>query len=146
MMSCISEIGGSAGPLFGTFYLRAGMSARGKTSMEAADWVASFEAGATGVSQLGMSTEGEKTMLDALFPASRAMQEALKAGKSFREVLAAGAQAAREGVEYTKTIQASKGRAAYIGERSLGHQDPGATTIMLIIESIRKAAVEKNAE
>ena len=145
-MSCISEIGGSAGPLFGTFYLRAGMSARGKTSMEAADWVASFEAGATGVSQLGMSTEGEKTMLDALFPASRAMQEALKAGKSFREVLAAGAQAAREGVEYTKTIQASKGRAAYIGERSLGHQDPGATTIMLIIESIRKAAVEKNAE
>ena len=145
-MSCISEIGGSAGPLFGTFYLRAGMSARGKTSMEAADWVAGFEAGATGVSQLGMSTEGEKTMLDALFPASRAMQEALKAGKSFREVLAAGAQAAREGVEYTKTIQASKGRAAYIGERSLGHQDPGATTIMLIIESIRKAAVEKNAE
>ena len=145
-MSCISEIGGSAGPLFGTFYLRAGMSARGKTSMEAADWVAGFEAGATGVSQLGMSTEGEKTMLDALFPASRAMQEALKAGKSFREVLAAGAQAAREGVEYTKTIQASKGRAAYIGERSLGHQDPGATTIMLIIESIHKAAVEKNAE
>lgn len=145
-MSCISEIGGSAGPLFGTFYLRAGMANRGKTSMEPADWVASFEAGAVGVSQLGMSAEGDKTMLDALFPAGRAMQEALEAGKSFQEILAAGAEAAKDGVEYTKTIQASRGRAAYIGERSIGHQDPGATTIMLMLQAMHKVAVEMKAE
>lgn len=145
-MGCISEIGGSAGPLFGTFYLRAGMYNHGKTAMTAADWVESFEAGAVGVSQLGMSTEGEKTMLDALFPAGRAMKEALEAGKSFQEILAAGAQAAKEGVEYTKTIQASKGRAAYIGERSIGHQDPGATSIMLMLQAMHQIAVEMNAE
>ena len=145
-MSCISEIGGSAGPLFGTFYLRAGMVNHGKIAMEPADWVASFEAGAVGVSQLGMSTEGEKTMLDALFPADRAMQEALEAGKSLQEILAAGVEAARDGVEYTKTIQASKGRAAYIGERSIGHQDPGATTIMLMIQAMHKVAVDMNVE
>ena len=145
-MGCISEVGGSAGPLFGTFYLRAGMYNRGKTVMEPADWVNSFKAGAVGVSQLGMSSEGEKTMLDALFPAGRAMNEALEAGKSLQEILAAGAEAARGGVEYTKTIQASKGRAAYIGERSLGHQDPGATTIMLMMQAIHKVAVDMNVE
>ena len=139
-MRCISEIGGSAGPLFGTFYLRAGMANRGNTSMEAADWAMAVEAGAMGVSQLGMSTEGEKTMLDALFPASRAMQKALEEEKSFQEVLAAGAEAARDGVEYTKTIQASKGRAAYIGERSIGHQDPGATTVMIMLQALYKTA------
>lgn len=145
-MSCISEIGGSAGPLFGTFYLRAGMASRGKTAMGTEDWVKSFEAGAVGVSQLGMSTEGEKTMLDALFPASRVMQELAAAGESLQDVLAAGAAAAEEGVEYTKTIQASKGRAAYIGERSIGHQDPGATTIMLIIKAFHKVAVKQEAK
>jgi dihydroxyacetone kinase-like protein len=99
-----------------------------------------------GVSQIGRSVEGEKTMLDALFPADRAMQEALEEGRSFQDILLAGAEAAQKGVEYTKTIQASKGRAAYLGMRSIGHQDPGATTIMLMLQAMHRLAVEMQAE
>ena len=145
-MRCISEVGGSAGPLFGTFYLQAGMVCKGKTSIEAADLVTAFETGTMGVAQLGKAYEGDKTMLDAMFPAGRVMQEAAAAGKSFAEILNAGAEAAQNGVEYTKTIQANRGRASYLGTRSIGHQDPGATTIMLLLQSMYKVAVEKNAE
>ena len=145
-MRCITEIGGSAGPLFGKFYLQAGMTNMGNTCMEAANWVVSFEEGTMGVSQIGRSVEGEKTMLDALFPADRAMQEALEEGRTFQEILLAGAEAAAKGVEYTKTIQASKGRAAYLGLRSVGHQDPGATTVMLMLQAMHKVAVEMQVE
>ena len=145
-MRCITEIGGSAGPLFGKFYLQAGMTNMGNTYMEAANWVVSFEEGTMGVSQIGRSVEGEKTMLDALFPADRAMQEALEEGRTFQEILLAGAEAAAKGVEYTKTIQASKGRAAYLGLRSVGHQDPGATTVMLMLQAMHKVAVEMQVE
>lgn len=145
-MRCITEIGGSAGPLFGKFYLQAGMTNMGNTYMEAANWVVSFEEGTMGVSQIGRSVEGEKTMLDALFPADRAMQEALEEGRTFQEILLAGAEAAAKGVEYTKTIQASKGRAAYLGLRSVGHQDPGATTVMLMLQAMHKIAVEMQVE
>ena len=143
-MRCITEIGGSAGPLFGKFYLQAGMLNKNNTVMESANWVMAFEDGTMGVSQIGRSTEGEKTMLDALFPANRAMQEALEEDKSLPEIFLAGAEAAKDGVEFTKTIQASKGRAAYIGQRSLGHQDPGATTVMLMLQALHKTAVELN--
>ena len=143
-MRCITEIGGSAGPLFGKFYLQAGMLNKNNTVMEPANWVMAFEDGTMGVSQIGRSTEGEKTMLDALFPANRAMQEALEEDKSLPEIFLAGAEAAKDGVEFTKTIQASKGRAAYIGQRSLGHQDPGATTVMLMLQALHKTAVALN--
>ena len=141
-MIFISEVGGSAGPLFGTFFLRAGMACHGKTAMEPLDWVRSFEAGAAGVSRLGMSSEGDKTMLDALFPAGRAMQGRAEAGAPLQDIFAAGADAAEAGVEHTKAIQASKGRAAYIGERSIGHQDPGATTIMLMLRALHRTSAE----
>ena len=143
-MRCITEIGGSAGPLFGKFYLQAGMLNKNNTTMESANWVMAFEDGTMGVSQIGRSTEGEKTMLDALFPANRAMQEALEEDKSLPEIFLAGAEAAKDGVEFTKTIQASKGRAAYIGQRSIGHQDPGATTVMLMLQALHKTAVALN--
>ena len=145
-MCCITEIGGSAGPLFGKFFLQASLSNKNNTFMEAANWVLAFEEGTMGVSQIGQSTEGEKTMLDALFPASRAMQETLEEGKSLPEIFLAGAEAAEKGVEFTKTIQASKGRAAYIGQRSIGHQDPGATTVMLMLQSMHKTAVDMHVE
>ncbi len=144
-MRCITEIGGSAGPLFGKFYLQSGMIESDNLDMEEANLVAAFEEGTMGVAHLGRSSEGEKTMLDALFPAVRAMQQALEEGKSFTEILLAGVEAAREGVEYTKTIQASKGRAAYIGERSIGHQDPGATTVMLILQAMYRVAAARDA-
>lgn len=145
-MRCINEIGGSAGPLFGTFYLRAEMASKGKTALTPAEWVTAFEAGTMGVSQLGKSSEGDKTMLDAMYPAGRAMQEAVEEGGSLTEVLAAGAEAAENGVAYTKTIQANKGRASYLGSRSIGHQDPGATTIMLMLRAMYKVAVEMEVE
>lgn len=145
-MRCITEIGGSAGPLFGKFYLQAGQSNMNNTSMEAANWVLSFEEGTLGVSQIGRSTEGEKTMLDALYPANRAMQAALEEGQNLPAIFLAGAEAAKAGVEFTKTISASKGRAAYIGQRSIGHQDPGATTVMLMLQALHKTAMEMNVE
>ena len=145
-MRGINEIGGSAGPLFGTFYLRAGMACAGKKSLQTAEVVMAFEAGTMGVCQLGNAHEGDKTMLDAMFPAGRAMQEAAAAGHSLREVLTAGAAAAKKGVEYTKTIQANKGRASYIGTRSIGHQDPGATTILLMLQALQRVAEEKNID
>ncbi|SHK78287.1 dihydroxyacetone kinase, C-terminal domain [Selenomonas ruminantium] len=145
-MRCITEIGGSAGPLFGKFYLQAGMIEIDNLDMEEANLVAAFEEGTMGVANIGKSSEGEKTMLDALFPAVRAMQQALEEGKGFTEILQAGAEAAEEGVEYTKTIQASKGRAAYIGVRSIGHQDPGATTVWLMLQSMYRVAVARRAE
>ena len=145
-MRCITEIGGAAGPLFGKFFLQASISNIGNTSMEAANWVLAFEDGTMGVSMIGRSTEGEKTMLDALFPAVRAMQEKLEEGQSLPEIFLAGAEAAENGVEFTKTISANKGRAAYIGQRSIGHQDPGATTVMLILQALYKTAIEMNVE
>ena len=145
-MRCITEIGGSAGPLFGKFFLQASISNIGNTSMEAANWVLAFEDGTMGVSLIGRSTEGEKTMLDALFPAVRAMQEKLEEGLSLPEIFLAGATAAENGVEFTKTISANKGRAAYIGQHSIGHQDPGATTVMLMLQALHKTAIEMNVE
>ena len=145
-MRCITEIGGSAGPLFGKFFLQAGKIDVDDVDMKTANLVASLEEGAMGVAQIGRSCEGEKTMLDALFPAVRAMEQALEEEKNFPEILLAGTEAARAGVEYTKTIQASKGRAAYIGERSIGHQDPGATTVMLMLQAMHRVAVAMSAE
>jgi dihydroxyacetone kinase-like protein len=126
--------------------LQASISNIGNTSMEAANWVLAFEDGTMGVSLIGRSTEGEKTMLDALFPAVRAMQEKLEEGLSLPEIFLAGATAAENGVEFTKTISANKGRAAYIGQRSIGHQDPGATTVMLMLQALHKTAIEMNVE
>ena len=97
-MRCITEIGGAAGPLFGKFFLQASISNIGNTSMEAANWVLAFEDGTMGVSLIGRSTEGEKTMLDALFPAVRAMQEKLEEGLSLPEIFLAGATAAECGI------------------------------------------------
>ena len=145
-MRCITEIGGAAGPLFGKFFLQASISNIGNTSMDAANWVLAFEDGTMGVSLIGRSTEGEKTMLDALFPAVRAMQDKLEEGLSLPEIFLAGATAAENGVEFTKTISANKGRAAYIGQRSIGHQDPGATTVMLMLQALHKTAIEMNVE
>ena len=145
-MRCITEIGGAAGPLFGKFFLQASISNIGNTSMDAANWVLAFDDGTMGVSLIGRSTEGEKNMLDALFPAVRAMQEKLEEGLSLPEIFLAGATAAENGVEFTKTISANKGRAAYIGQRSIGHQDPGATTVMLMLQALHKTAIEMNVE
>ena len=138
-MTLVSVVGGSSGPLYGTSFMRAGVLMAGKTEMNTADFLACLKAAVDGVMQRGKSVYGEKTMLDAMIPALEAMEQANASGLSAREVLASGVDAAEKGVEYTKTIAATKGRASYIGERSIGHQDPGATSFAFMLGVVADA-------
>ena len=135
-MDLVSTVGGSAGPLYGTGFMKAGAKAAGKMEISMDDFLDMMQEAIGGVQLRGKAVEGEKTMLDAMIPAEKAMREAAAAGKTVKEVLDAGVQAAEAGVEYTKTIIATKGRASYLGERSLGHQDPGATSFTVILKAI----------
>ena len=134
----IKTMGGSAGPLLGTFFLRAGATSADKSELAPADVVALFQAGVEGIQQRGKAALGDKTMLDALLPAVDAMRGALEAGSGLAEILERGAVAADAGMRATITMQARKGRASYLGERSVGHPDPGATASHLML----KAAAE----
>ncbi len=131
----ISLVGGAAGPLYGTFFLRAAVACAGKTEIEAADMVALFHAGIEGVAQRGKAVAGDKTMLDALLPALDAMRKRLEDGCGLAEILDTGAAAAQAGMLATVPMQARKGRASYLGARSIGHQDPGATSSYLLLKA-----------
>ena len=131
----IKTMGGSSGPLLGTFFLRAGATCAGKAELAAADVVALFQAGVEGLQQRGKAELGDKTMLDALIPAVDAMRSALDAGSGLTEILDRGAAAAEAGARATITMQARKGRASYLGERSVGHADPGATAAHLLLKA-----------
>ena len=131
----ISHVGGAAGPLYGTFFLRAAAACAGKTEIEAADMVALFHAGIEGVAQRGKAVAGDKTMLDALLPALDAMRKRLEDGCGLAEILDTGAAAAQAGMLATVPMQARKGRASYLGARSIGHQDPGATSSYLLLKA-----------
>ncbi len=135
-MDLVATVGGSAGPLYGTAFMKAGNVVAGKNEIDADDFIDIMDAAIGGVQLRGKAEKGEKTMLDAMIPAVEAMKKGVDAGKSPAEFLADGVEAAKEGVEYTKTIIATKGRASYVGERSIGHQDPGATSFTLLLESI----------
>lgn len=136
-MTLLSKVGGASGPLYGTAYMQAGKTLAGKTSLTAEDGKAVFDAVIAGIQKRGKAVKGEKTMLDALIPASEAYAAAIDSGASVSDALDAMCRAAEEGVEYTKTIIATKGRASYLGERSIGHQDPGATSATYTLECIR---------
>jgi dihydroxyacetone kinase-like protein len=131
----IRTMGGTSGPLLGTFFLRAGAACAGKSELAPADVVALFQAGVDGIQQRGKATLGDKTMLDALLPAVDAMRGTLEAGSGLAEILERGAGAAEAGVRATITMQARKGRASYLGDRSVGHQDPGATAAHLLLKA-----------
>ncbi len=133
--SLIRHVGGAAGPLYGTFFLRASTACAGKTELEAAGVVAMFDAGIKGVQQLGKAEAGDKTMLDALLPALAAIRKGLENGESLESILEAGAAAAEAGMQATIPMQARKGRASYLGPRSVGHQDPGATSSYLLLRA-----------
>lgn len=137
----MSTVGGAAGPLYGTAFLRASKAAD-RDSLDSQDVVNLLTAALEGIKLRGKATVGEKTMVDAWQPAVTAAQEALAAGASPEDVLAAAAQAAGEGAQATVAMQATKGRASYLGERSIGHKDPGATSSHLILESAVQAAKE----
>ncbi|MER2600642.1 MAG: dihydroxyacetone kinase subunit DhaL [Caldilineales bacterium] len=123
-MTLISTVGGAGGPLYGTWFMRAGVALDGKQEASAQDLLAAFEAGLAGVQQRGKATTGEKTMLDALAPACQALQGALAQGESAAAALQMAAEAAEQGAAATIPMLATKGRASYLGERSIGHQDP----------------------
>ncbi len=136
-MTLLSTVGGASGPLYGTAYMEAGKTAAGKETLEAGDFQAIFDAAIAGIQKRGKAVQGEKTMLDALIPAREAYNKSLESGQVLPEALDAACSAAREGMEYTRTIRATKGRASYLGDRSIGHQDPGATSAVMTLEAIR---------
>jgi dihydroxyacetone kinase-like protein len=138
-MTLISEVGGAMGPLFGTAFLRAAKSTAGKESLSPVDLAQMLSAAEVGIIQRGHAQAGDKTMLDALQPAARAAQKAADDGLGLAEVLQAAATAAAKGVEATKEMVAKVGRASRLGERTLGHQDPGATSVSIILQTAAEA-------
>lgn len=131
----VSTVGGASGPLYGTAFMKAGNVCKGKTSITADEFAAALEAAINGIKMRGKAAEGEKTMLDALCPAYKAIKAGIDGGKNLIDALADGVDAAQAGVEYTKTIIATKGRASYLKERSIGHQDPGATSSLYMLQT-----------
>jgi dihydroxyacetone kinase-like protein len=131
-MTLISKVGGASGPLYGTLFLQFG-SAAGPDPLTPPEWAGCLEAGLAGVRARGKAEPGDKTMVDALIPATEALRGALEGGASFAEALARAADAAEEGARATIPLVARKGRASYLGERSAGHQDPGATSSALLV-------------
>lgn len=144
-MTLISTVGGASGPLYGTAFMRAAVVAQGKSSLDAQTSAQILHAAIGGIKERGKAVRGEKTMLDALEPAYEAFSQVMEQGKSLPECLQAATAAAAGGVEYTKTIIATKGRASYLGERSLGHQDPGATSAYLMLAALLALADKQEA-
>ena len=143
-MVLLSKVGGASGPLYGTAYMKAAKAAAGKTSLTVQDGLGIFEAVIGGIKQRGKAERGEKTMLDAIIPAYEAYAAAADAGQDAAGCLNAMCAAAKEGATYTETIPATKGRASYLGERSIGHRDPGAVSSQLTLESIRDYLLKKS--
>jgi len=135
-MTLISSVGGASGPLYGTFYMRGGMAADAKEELSSDDLAALIQSAVEGVQQRGRAQPGDKTMIDALLPAVQALKSAVAEGKSAVEALAESVAAAEQGMKDTIPLQARKGRASYLGERSIGHQDPGATSSYLILNAL----------
>ncbi len=135
----VSTVGGAGGPLYGTAYLRAAGVAAGKQELSSADVVAMLEAFLGGIVARGKAQPGEKTMVDALTPALASARQALDEGATLAQITRRAATAAEEGAQATIPMLATKGRASYLGERSIGHQDPGATSSWLILRSLAEA-------
>jgi dihydroxyacetone kinase-like protein len=135
-MALVSNVGGAAGPLYGTAFMKAAAAVNGKDSVDISDFVRILEEALAGVKMRGKAELGEKTMIDAIEPALEALKTSVTSGLGTIEALEKAKDAALEGVEHTKKIIATKGRASYLGERSIGHQDAGATSSYLILNTI----------
>ena len=136
----ISKVGGASGPLYGTAFRRAGKALGGAADVDLPALSAALEAALAGVQQLGAAREGDKTMVDALAAATRAFSKATAQGASQDDALDSLAEAASAGATATISMQALKGRASYLGPRSVGHEDPGAASTALILAALRDAA------
>ena len=138
-MTLVSTVGGAAGPLYGTFFLQMGKDAGGAPELSVAQWAAALEAGVRGVQMRGKAELEDKTMVDALAPAAKALSVAAASGLSLADALQRAAEAAEQGMKATIPLVARKGRASYLGERSAGHQDPGATSSWLLMQAAADA-------
>lgn len=138
-MALVSTVGGASGPLYGTAFMKSSMSVNGKTEIDIKDFSNMLKDALDGIKMRGKAKAGEKTMIDALEPALEAINKGIEQGLESKEILKLAKEAAYNGVEYTKTIIATKGRASYLGERSIGHQDAGATSSAIILETIYDA-------
>ena len=133
-MTLVSKVGGAAGPLYGTLFLQMGTAAAGQDELDLAGWTEALDAGVKGVQARGKAELGDKTMIDALNPAVEALRAAADEGADLGDALRRSADAAAEGMRATTPLEARKGRASYLGPRSVGHQDPGATSSQLLLE------------
>jgi len=138
-MTLVKSVGGASGPLYGTFFLRMGTAIGSAESVEAADFAKALRAGVEGVVQRGRAEAGDKTMFDALAPALDALDAALGSGAGLAAALADATVAAEKGRDATESMVARKGRASYLGQRSVGHQDPGATSAAMLIAAAATA-------
>jgi phosphoenolpyruvate---glycerone phosphotransferase subunit DhaL len=134
-MALVSSVGGAGGPLYGTFFLQAGQSTAGRSELDTDGFAAAVRAGVEGVQARGKAEPEDKTMVDALLPAAAALAE----GGDLGEASARAADAAEDGMRATTPLVARKGRASYLGERSRGHQDPGATSSALMMRAAAEA-------
>ena len=138
-MTLVSTVGGAGGPLYGTLFLQMGTVLAGRTELGSDDWAAALDAAITGVQARGKAEPADKTMIDALIPGRDAFRAALAEGATFEQALRRSADAAGQGMRDTVPLVARKGRASYLGERSAGHQDPGATSSHLLLEAAADA-------
>lgn len=135
-MTLISTVGGASGPLYGTAFLRAAAVVSGNGPVTREKALEMLSSAIQGIKDRGKARQGEKTMLDALEPALEAINDGIKVDKSLLECMEAACRAAQAGVEFTGTIKATKGRASYLGERSIGHRDPGATSSYIMLRAL----------
>ncbi|GAA0807837.1 dihydroxyacetone kinase subunit DhaL [Spirilliplanes yamanashiensis] len=138
-MTLVSTVGGASGPLYGTAFLRMATAAGDRPALDPAGFAAALRAGLDGVAARGRAEPGDKTLCDAYAPAVDALDEALAAGRPLGEALVAAHAAAERGRDATTPMTARKGRASYLGERSAGHQDPGATSLALMFQAAAAA-------
>ena len=139
----VSTVGGASGPLWGTALRRAGKSIGDDETFDSAALALALEAALAGVVELGAAQPGDKTMVDALEPAVRVLREQVEGGSPTSDAVAAARDAAEQGMQATVPLQAAKGRASYLGERSIGHQDPGATSTAIILRALEQAVTER---
>lgn len=139
-MTLLSSVGGASGPLFGTFFIRAAQSTNAKQSLDLSELQQMIQEGIEGVVMRGKAEPGDKTMCDVWWPVVESLSQSVQQQVSVAEALQRAAERAQQALEGTITMQARKGRASYLGERSIGHQDPGATSVMLMIKTLAEIA------
>ncbi len=138
-MALVSNVGGASGPLYGTAFMKAAMIVNGKAEIDINDFAKMLNEALEGIKMRGKGQAEDKTMIDAIEPALNSINEGIEKGLEVKEILRAAKEASYKGVEHTKEIIAKKGRASYVGERSIGHQDAGATSSAIMLETIYEA-------